>query len=174
MAAVGIGAHLDLVDGKEGDQPVHRHRVDGAQEITRVGGDDLFLAGDQGDLVASLEAHRPVVVLARQQTQGKTDHAAGVSQHAVERQVGLARVGRPEDGLDAVARRPDLHQARITLHRPDFKGVLSYGPVISWCEFGVRLGAVQVRCLEADIIAIAVGPSGVTQLGHSRGCPALC
>jgi hypothetical protein len=44
--------------------------------------------------------------------------------HAVERQMGLARVGRPKDGLDAVARRSNLHQARITLRLPDFKSVL--------------------------------------------------
>ena len=49
VAALGIGGELDLVDREEGDRPVERHRFDGADEIARLGRDDLLLAGDQGD-----------------------------------------------------------------------------------------------------------------------------
>ena len=50
VAALGVGAELDFVDREELDLAVERHRLDRADEIVRVGGDDLFLAGDQGDL----------------------------------------------------------------------------------------------------------------------------
>ena len=45
------------------------------QEPARVLGQDLLLAGDQGDLVGALQLHHPVVDLARQQAQREADHA---------------------------------------------------------------------------------------------------
>ena len=47
VAALEIGGELDLVDGEERDLDIGRHRLDGADPEARVGGDDLFLAGDQ-------------------------------------------------------------------------------------------------------------------------------
>ena len=52
VAALGIGAELDLVHREEFDRPVERHRLDGADEIGGVGRDDLLLAGDQRDVRA--------------------------------------------------------------------------------------------------------------------------
>ena len=49
VAALGIGAELDLVDRQELDLAVQRHGLDRADEIVRPGRDDLLLAGDQGD-----------------------------------------------------------------------------------------------------------------------------
>ena len=49
VAALGVGAELDFVDRQEFDLAVERHRLDRADEILRIGGDDLFLAGDQRD-----------------------------------------------------------------------------------------------------------------------------
>jgi hypothetical protein len=49
MAALGIGAELDLVDRQAIRPAVQRHRFDGADEIARIGRHDLLLAGDQRD-----------------------------------------------------------------------------------------------------------------------------
>ena len=54
VAALGIGAELDLVDGEELHLAVERHGFDGADEIARAGRDDLLLAGDQRHLRAPL------------------------------------------------------------------------------------------------------------------------
>ena len=48
VAALGVGAELDLVDSQEVDLALQRHRLDRADEIVRLGRDNLFLAGDQG------------------------------------------------------------------------------------------------------------------------------
>ncbi len=47
VAALGIGAELDLVDVEERGAEVERHRLDRADEVLGVGRDDLLLAGDQ-------------------------------------------------------------------------------------------------------------------------------
>ena len=49
VAALGVGAELDFVDREKLDLAVERHRLDRADEILRIGGDDLFLAGDERD-----------------------------------------------------------------------------------------------------------------------------
>ena len=49
MAALGIGAKLDLVHHQAGDGNLQRHGLDGADIETRRLGHDLFFAGDQGD-----------------------------------------------------------------------------------------------------------------------------
>ena len=49
VAALGVGAELDLVDRQELDLAVQRHGLDRADEIVRPRRDDLLLAGDQGD-----------------------------------------------------------------------------------------------------------------------------
>ena len=49
VAALGVGAKLDLVDREKLDLAVERHRLDRADEIARPERDDLFFAGDQRD-----------------------------------------------------------------------------------------------------------------------------
>ena len=78
MAAVGVGAKLDLVHRQELGVPVERHRLHRAGEPARLGRDDLFLPGDQRDVAGALARHHAVVVLARQQAQREADDARGV------------------------------------------------------------------------------------------------
>ena len=49
-----------------------------------------------------------VVDLARQQPQRQADHAGGMRQHPLDREMGLAGVGRPEHGGDAGAGSPSI------------------------------------------------------------------
>ena len=101
MSPRGIGAELDLVHGQELDRPVQGHGLHGADEIDGAGRDDLLFAGDQGDGPRAAELDNPVVHLPRQEPQRQADHARGVAQHPLDRQVGLAGVGGPEDGDQA-------------------------------------------------------------------------
>ena len=63
-------------------------------------GNDLLLAGDQRDVADAFLRDHAIVVLAREQPQRETDHAARVSEHALHRQVRLAGIGRPEHRFD--------------------------------------------------------------------------
>ena len=101
VAAVGVGAELDLVHRQELGVAVERHGLDGAGEPARLGRDDLLLAGDQGDVAGALLRHHPVVVLAGEQAEGEADDAGGVRQQALDGEMGLAGVRRAEDGFDA-------------------------------------------------------------------------
>ena len=96
VAALAIGRKLDLVDGQE-IRLALGHGLDGAQKITRLGRLDALFAGDERDRARAFQRHHLVVVLARQQTQGKAHHAGAVRQHPLDRHVGLAGVGRPQD-----------------------------------------------------------------------------
>ena len=119
VAAVGIGAHLDLVDAEKGDRAVDRHGLDGAQEVAGGRRDDLLLAGDQGDLAGAPQRHRAVVVLARQQAQRKADHARLMAEHPLHGEVRLTRIGGAQDGDDAGSARRDLHSQKIAALRAD-------------------------------------------------------
>ena len=101
MAALAVGTELDFIDGEEGDPPVQRHGFDRADEIARMRRDDLLLAGDQRHLPGAPDAGDAVVILPRQQAQGKADHAGGMPQHPLDGEVGLAGIGRPQHGGDA-------------------------------------------------------------------------
>ncbi len=100
MAALRIGAELDLVDHQAGDRDVQRHRLDGADVKARRPGDDLLLARDQRHLVGAAQLDDPVIDLARQQAQRQADHAGFVGQHAFDGEMGLAGIGGPQDGGD--------------------------------------------------------------------------
>ncbi len=112
MAALAVAAELDLVDGEELDRAVERHRFDGADEIGRARRDDLFLAGDEGYGANSFERHDPVVILARQKAQREADHPGAVAEHALDGEMGLAGVGRPENGQNA---RPGKHAHHLKI-----------------------------------------------------------
>ena len=73
-----------------------RHRLDRGDEVARASAADALLAGDQGDRAGALLRDDPVVDLARQQPQRKADHPAAMGEHPLDREVGLAGVGRPE------------------------------------------------------------------------------
>jgi hypothetical protein len=100
MAALAVGDHLDFVDRQEGHVAVHRHGFDRADEPTRVGRHDAFLARDQRHGRAALDRRDALVILAREQAQREADHPRGMAEHPLDRQMGLAGIGRPENGRD--------------------------------------------------------------------------
>jgi hypothetical protein len=77
------------------------HGLDGADEIARPRRHALFLAGDQRHRALAHPRADPVVDLARQQPQRQPDHARFVREHALDRAMGLARVGGPDLRGDA-------------------------------------------------------------------------
>ena len=97
MAALGIGGELDFVDGEEVDVDVARHGLDRGHPVARALRLDLLLAGDQRHLVGADTRADLVVDLARQQAQRQADHAGLVTEHALDGEVGLAGIGRPEN-----------------------------------------------------------------------------
>ena len=103
VAAVEVGRELNFVNRHEGEVEVARHRLDGGDPIARPVGLDLLLAGHEGDVVGAGLLDHALVDLARQKPQRQTDHAAVVPEHAVDRVVRLAGVGRPEHGGDAAS-----------------------------------------------------------------------
>ena len=103
MAALEVGAKLDLVDGEEGDVEVARHCLDGRDPIARIGRLDLLLAGDEGNRVGAHPRCDLVVHLARQEPERQPDDAGGVTEHALDGEMGLAGIGRPEHRRDAGA-----------------------------------------------------------------------
>ncbi len=96
MAALEIGAELHLVDRDEGDVEIARHRLHGGDPEARVRRLDLLLAGDQRDVLSADPLHAFVVDLAREQPQRQPDHARRMREHSLDREVGLAGIGRPE------------------------------------------------------------------------------
>ena len=105
MPALEIGRDLDFIDGQETHVEIARHRLDGGDPVARVLRLDLLLAGDERDAVCARAIRDLVVDLARQQPQRQADHAGGMPQHPLDRQMRLAGVGRPEHGGDAGAGR---------------------------------------------------------------------
>jgi hypothetical protein len=102
VAAFAIGGELGLVDTHEGQLVLHhRHRLGGAQQPARVLGLDALLAGDQRDAVGALDGDDPVIDLARQQAQREADRPARVRAKPLDREVGLAGVGRSKNSANA-------------------------------------------------------------------------
>ena len=141
VTALGIGGELDLVDGEEIDVDLARHGLDGAHPVAGALGLDLLLAGDERDLVGADAGDDLVVDLAREQTQRQADHAAFVAEHALDGEVGLAGVGRPQHRRDVADARfeVDAHQwpsgvaapaggVTLALHRREGRSRLSCWP----------------------------------------------
>ena len=100
VAAIRIGAELDLVHRDEFRPPVERHRFHRAGEPLRLGRDDLFLSGDEGDMALPLHRDHAVVILARQQAQREADDARGMREHPRDGEVRLAGIRRAENGAN--------------------------------------------------------------------------
>ncbi|MCY1172630.1 hypothetical protein D9M73_127690 [compost metagenome] len=96
MSALGVRAQLRFIERYEGEVLVERHRFGGAQEPARVLRHDLFFAGDQRDASLALQLDDPVIDFARQQPQRKADHTARMATHPLDREMGLAGVGRAQ------------------------------------------------------------------------------
>ncbi len=97
MAALVVAGQLDFVDREKRHRTVERHGFHGADEIARPGRHALFLAGNQRHLVDPGPGRHPVVNFPRQQAERQTDHAALVTEHAFDGEVGLTGIGGPED-----------------------------------------------------------------------------
>ena len=98
MAALRIGRELHLVDGEEIRIRLARHGLHGAHVVARPLGLDLLFAGDEGHGIRADPRHDLVIDLAGKQAQRQADEAGLVTQHALDRQVRLAGIGRPEHG----------------------------------------------------------------------------
>ena len=98
-AAARIAQHLDLVDDADIDDPVQIQRLDGAGDMGRAFGQHSLLAGDHARGKTVL-AHA-LVMLERQQAQGR-EHLGGLRLAGeLQRLVGLARIGRPREEQEA-------------------------------------------------------------------------
>ena len=100
MAAIRVCAKLNFINGEEFHGPIQRHRFHRAGEILRLWRHDFFLAGDQGDEALTLHRHHAIIIFTRQQPQRKADTARGMGEHPLNREVGLAGIGRAEDGAN--------------------------------------------------------------------------
>ena len=112
MAPLGIGAQLRLVQRDKGEiaeAAGHRggflattngHGFGGAEKIARARRHDLFLAGDERDLLRALDRDDAVIDFARQQAQRKAHHAAGMAAHALDGEMGLAGIGGAQHSGD--------------------------------------------------------------------------
>ncbi len=100
MAAFGIGTKLDLVDGQKVGAGAFGHRLDRRHPVLRALGHDPLLAGDERHHRRPAQGDDPVIDLARQQAQRQADHAGAVGQHPLDRVMGLAGIGGPEDRGD--------------------------------------------------------------------------
>ena len=97
MPAFRVCAQLCLVQRHEGVLAAGaRHGFGRAEEIAGVWRFDPLLAGDQRDLLVTLDRAHPVIDLAREQAQREAHHAGGMAAHPLDRQVRLAGVGRPQ------------------------------------------------------------------------------
>ena len=61
---------------------------------------DALFAGDQGHRLLPDPLDDARIDLAREQAQRQADHPGGMGQHALDRVIGLAGIGRAKDGLD--------------------------------------------------------------------------
>ena len=98
VAPLGVGGELNLVDGQEVDLPVEGHRLHRAHPVARRGRHPLLFAGHQGHGLLAGPHGQGVVDLAGEQPQGQPDHAAAVFEQPLDGAVGLAGVGRAEQG----------------------------------------------------------------------------
>ncbi len=103
VAALAVGGKLHFVDGDEIRLEVERHGLDRADIEARRGGLDLLFAGDQRDLGGADPGDDLVVDLAREQPERQPDNADVMREHALDGEMGLAGIGRPEHGGDAAS-----------------------------------------------------------------------
>ena len=130
MAALGIGAELDFIDGEKGHAEIDGHGFHRADEIFGIRRNDFLFAGNQRADIRALQHHDLVVDLARKKTQRQADHAGFVREHALDRIMRLAGVGGAEDGGHAADAMPLVpahlfwdHRRNIGTLRRGFKAV---------------------------------------------------
>ena len=92
-------ASWNLIDRQKRDIDIGGHRLDRADPEARAGGNYLFLAGDEGRLMVADAQPHAVVNFAGKQSQRQADHARGMGEHALDREMSLARIGRARESL---------------------------------------------------------------------------
>ncbi len=97
MAALGIGTKLDFINRNEIGTDFLWHRLDRADPILRAIRDNPFFPGDKRHTRGATLRHDPVIDLARQKPQRQANHPGPVAQHAFNRVMRFAGIGRPED-----------------------------------------------------------------------------
>ncbi len=119
VAAIESCGELNFIDRDEGKSPVARHGLDRRDPITRGLGFDLLFAGDEGDGLAADARDHAVIDLARQKPQRQSDHAILMREHALDRIMRLAGVGRPQENSDATRafERVELRGGNGNIHR---------------------------------------------------------
>ena len=121
--------------------------LDRADAIAWVRRDDLFFAGDQRDGVGADPRHDPAIDLAGEQAERQADDPGRVGEHALDRQMRLAGIGRPQDGSDVAPARsgawgsyPFMHIAGGLTSR----STLSSLPLVS-CRYSDPLESLPQR-----------------------------
>ncbi len=66
----------------------------------RTGRHNLFLSGDQGDILDAFARDHPVIIFPRQQPERKADDAGRMAKQPLNRQMRLAGIGRAENRFD--------------------------------------------------------------------------
>ena len=100
MATVGVGAKLDLIHRDEIGANVQGHGFNRADPILAAVGHDSLFASHQPHHRGPSLGDDPVINLARQQSQRQADNAGTMGQHAFNRVMSFAGVGRPKDRRD--------------------------------------------------------------------------
>ncbi len=108
MPAFQIGRDLDFVDGEKRDVEIPGHRLDSGDPEPRLWRLDLFFARNQRDRILARARGDLVVDLARQQPQRQADHAGGMREHPLDREMGLAGIGGAEHRGDTGAGSPSI------------------------------------------------------------------
>ena len=100
MAALGVGAKLDLVYREEIAAHPIRHRLDRANPILGAVRHNPLFAGDQSHDRRAPGPDDPVIYLAREQTQRQADDAGAVAQHPLDGIMGFSGIGRTQYSRD--------------------------------------------------------------------------
>src|SRR5690606_41659597 len=154
---------------------VPRHRLGGAQEVPRTRRLDPLLAGDQRDLTVALEGPDPVVDLAREQAQRKTDRPARMAAQPLYREVRLAGIGRAEHGPQPAVGRGSDHgpanvAARAARRKPRRPQMRGFPPFPRLGAKRTRLGAVEWKF---TLWRQGLSPQSRSGSGRSRPCLAF-
>ncbi len=119
VPAFAIRRELRFVERHEGaTTAIARHGLRRAEEIARIGRLDPFLAGDERAGSFALDRADLVIDLARQQPQREAYGAGGMAAHPLDGEMGLAGVGRAENGAQATVRGWLVHDYQFMALRP--------------------------------------------------------
>ncbi len=97
VPAFRIARELHFVDGEKIHVDLARHRFDRRDPVTRAFGLDLLFARDQSYAAGTHARFDLIVDFACKQAQRQADHAAFVTQHALDGQMRLAGIGGAEN-----------------------------------------------------------------------------